>query len=85
MTHWKDLTKKKLSKLECYLALNREYTVAETLTTVTDPNLRKVTTYILSEHSLAIEKSRRRQIWLSKESGYVHTAHKMRWKLRCIS
>ena len=37
LAHWKELSKK-LSKLECYLALNREYTVAEYLTTVTDPN-----------------------------------------------
>ena len=45
-----------MSKLECCLALNREYTVAEYLTTVTDPKLRKVLTmYRLSEHSLAIE------------------------------
>ena len=48
--------------------LNREYTVAEYLTTVTDPNLRKaLTKYRLSEHSLAVEKSRRRQTWLSRE------------------
>ena len=48
LTHWKLLTKKQ-SKLECYLALNREYTVAEYLTTVTDPNLRKaLTVYRLS-------------------------------------
>jgi 3-methyladenine DNA glycosylase AlkD len=40
LTHWKELTKQR-SKLECYLALNRKYTVAEYLTTVTDPNLRK--------------------------------------------
>ena len=40
LTHWKELTKI-LSKLECYLAFNRVYTVAEYLTTVTDPNLRK--------------------------------------------
>ena len=54
LTDWKELTKT-LSKLECYLALNREYTVAEYLTTVTDPNLRKaLTMYRLSEHSLAI-------------------------------
>jgi hypothetical protein len=33
--------RKKLSKVKCYLALNREYTVAEYLTTGTDPNLRK--------------------------------------------
>ena len=55
-THWKELTKKQ-NKLECYLALNRENRVAEYLTTVTDPNLRKaLTMYRLSEHSLAIEK-----------------------------
>jgi hypothetical protein len=36
LAHWKESTKK-LSKLEYYLALNREYTVAEYLTTVTDP------------------------------------------------
>ena len=35
LTYWKELTKKQ-SKLECYLALNKEYTVAEYLTTVTD-------------------------------------------------
>ena len=67
MTHWKELTKKQ-SKLECYLALHREYTAAEYLTTVTDPKLRKaLTMYRLSEHSLAIEKGRRRQTWLSRE------------------
>ena len=43
LTHWKELTQKQ-SKLECYLALNREYTLAEYLTTVTDPNLRKALT-----------------------------------------
>jgi hypothetical protein len=50
------------------LALNREYTVAEYLTTVTDPKWRKsLTMYRLSEHSFAIEKGRRRQTWLSSE------------------
>ena len=76
------------SKLESYLALNREHTVAEYLATVTDPNLRKaLTTYRLSEHSLAIEKGRHRQTWLSREDtvGYVHSAHKMRWKMSCTS
>ena len=52
------------------MALNREYTVAEYLTTVTDPNLRKaLTMYRLSEHSLAIEKGSCRQTWLSREDG----------------
>ena len=56
LIHCKELTKKQL-KLECYLALNGEYTVAEYLTTVIDPNIRNVLTmYRLSEHSLAIEK-----------------------------
>ena len=42
--------------------------MAENLSTVTDANLRKVLTmYRLSEHSLAIEKGRRRQTWLSRE------------------
>ena len=42
--------------------------MAEYLTTVTDTNLRKaLTTYRLREHSLAIEKGRRRQTWLSRE------------------
>jgi hypothetical protein len=50
------------------LALNREHTMAEYLTSVTDPNLRKaLTMYRLSEHSLAIEKGRRRQTRLSRE------------------
>ena len=65
LTHWKE---KKQSKLECYLALNREYTVVESLTIMTDPKLGKaLTMYILSEHSLAIEKGCRRETWLSRE------------------
>ena len=61
LTHWKEFTKK-VSKLECYLALNREYTVLEY------PNLRKaLTRHRLSEHSLAIEKGCCRQTWLSRE------------------
>ena len=60
LTHFKDLTIE-LSKLECYLTLNREYNVAEYLTTVTDTMLRKyLTMYRLSEHSLAIERGRHR-------------------------
>ena len=63
LTHEKESTKTQ-SNLGCYLAFNREYTVAEYLTTVTDPNLRK---YRLSEHGLAIERGRHRQTWLSRE------------------
>lgn len=67
LTHWKESTKNQ-SKLECYLALNREYSVADYLTTVTDPKLRKsLTMYRLSEHSLAVERGRHRQTWLPRE------------------
>ena len=50
------------------MALNREYTEAEYMTTVTDPTLRKaLTMYRLNEHSLAIEKGHLRQTWLTRE------------------
>ena len=50
------------------MALNRQYTVADYLSTVTDKNLRKtLTMYRLSDHSLAIEKGRHRQTWLPRE------------------
>ena len=57
------------------------------LTIVTDPILRKVLTmYRLSEHRLAIEKGRPVDRPGSQEkTGYVLTAHKMRWKLSCTS
>ena len=47
---------------QCYLALNRQYVVADYLTTVTDRKLRKtLTRYRLSEHSLARETGHHRQ------------------------
>ena len=56
------------NKLQCYLALNRQYTVANYLTAVTDPKLRKtLTMYRLSDHSLAVETGRHRQTWLPRE------------------
>merc|ERR1711895_62441 len=67
LAHWKETTQNQ-SKMECYLALKREYTLAEYLNTVKDPKLRKaLTRYRLSEHSLAIEKGRHRQTPLSRE------------------
>ena len=55
-TNWNDITCSQ-HQLETYLTLNRQYTVAEYLTTVTDINQRKtLTMYRLSDHSLAIEK-----------------------------
>ena len=64
---WKHITKTQ-SKLDCYLALNREYTLADYLTTISDQKLRKsLTMYRLSDHSLAIEKGRHRHTWLPRE------------------
>ena len=54
--------------MQCYLALNRQYTVADYLSTVTDQQLKQtLTKYRLSEHSLAIEKGRYRKNWLPAE------------------
>ena len=67
LTHWKKSTENQ-SKLECYLALNREYTVAGYLNTVTDPKLRRcLTRYRLSDHRLAIETGRYKQNQLPRE------------------
>ncbi len=67
LKHWRDATALQ-SKLECYLALNREYELAGYLSTVSDPKLRKVLSmYRLSQHNLSIETGRHRQTWLPKE------------------
>ena len=67
LTHWRETTQNQ-SKMECYLALNREYRLAEYLSTVKDPKLRKaLTRYRLSDHSLAIEKGRHRRTPLPRE------------------
>ncbi len=68
LTYWKETTEKQ-SKLECYLALNRDYTTAKYLSTVEDCKLRRqMTRYRLSNHTLTIETGRYRQHWLPKES-----------------
>ncbi len=67
LKHWRDATALQ-SKLECYLALNREYELAGYLSTVRDPKLRKVLSmYRLSHRNLTIETDRHRQTWLPKE------------------
>ena len=54
--------------MQIYLALNRQYTLANYLTMVTDKNRRKtLTKYRLSEHSLVIEKGRHSKTWLPVE------------------
>ena len=85
LTYWTELYIK-MSKVECYFALNRECTVAEYLNIVTDPHLRKaLTMYRLSEHSLAIEKGSQRQTWLSREDRLCAHCPQMRRKLSCTS
>ena len=65
--HWAKLTKSQ-NKLETYVSLNRQYTVANYLTTVSDKKMRKtLTKYRLSEHNLAVEVGRHRQTWLPRE------------------
>ena len=54
--------------MQCYLALNRQFTTADYLSMVTDQQLKQtLTKYRLSEHSLAIEKGRHRKTWLPAE------------------
>ena len=76
LAHWKESTKNQ-GKLACYLSLNSDFTVAEYLTTATDPKRRKsLTRYRLSEHSLAIEKGRHGQTWLPREERMCsHCTH----------
>ena len=62
-SYWNYITHSQ-HKVEIYLTLNRQYTVAEYLTTVTAKNLTKtLTVYRLSDHSLAVEKGRHHQTW----------------------
>ncbi len=56
------------SRLQCYLKLNREYSLADYLVSVrniTDRHL--LTKYRLSDHQLAIERGRHKKTWLPKE------------------
>ena len=69
--YWKETTKSQ-SKLEFYLTLNREYMVAEYLTTVTDIKLRKT----LTMYRLAIETGRHRQNRLPREARLCSLCHK---------
>ena len=57
--------------MQCYLALKRQYSVADYLTTVTDTKHRTtLTKYRLCEHSLAIETGRYKKSWLPKEERF---------------
>ena len=60
LTYWRETTQNQ-SKMECYLSLNREYTLAIHISRI------PLTRYRLSDHSLAIEKGRHRQTPLPRE------------------
>ncbi len=67
ITHWQTQTQQQ-SKMQCYLSLKREYSMAEYLYTVSDKKLRStLTRYRLSGHKLMIETGRHRQTWLLPE------------------
>ncbi len=65
--HWKEQTKDQ-SRLQCYLKLNREYSLADYLVSVRNITHRHLLTkYRLSDHQLAIERGRHKKTWLPKE------------------
>ncbi len=67
ITHWQTQTQQQ-SKMQCYLSLKREYSMAEYLFTVSDKKLRStLIRYRLSGHKLMIETGRHRQTWLPPE------------------
>ena len=69
LDHWDKETQSQ-NKLNCYRALNREYTEAEYLFSVRDTKQRRILTkYRLSDHTLAIERGRYKKSWLAKEEG----------------
>ena len=64
LDHWNNQTKTQ-HKLNCYLALKREYKLAEYLFLVKDRKQRQILTkYRLSDHSLAIETGRHKKSYL---------------------
>ena len=66
LEHWKEETRSQ-SRLECYLALKREYELAEYLSTVRDRKQRQILTkHRLSDHTLAT--GRHNRSWQPKEN-----------------
>ena len=66
--HWKEETKSQ-SRLECYLALNRDYELAEYLSTVRDLKQRQILTrYRLSDHKLTIQTGRHKKSTKRKQN-----------------
>src|SRR4029434_9203507 len=70
-------------KLQCYLALKREYSTATYLNTVKDTKLSKtLTMYRVSEHHLAIERGRP---GYPERRGCAHNAVWGPWRQRYTS
>ncbi len=83
--HWQTQTQQQ-SKMQCYLSLNREYSMAEYLFTVSDKKLRStLTRYRLSGHKLMIETGRHRQHGCPQSRDCVHTVTWIGWKQNCTS
>ncbi|KAE8297668.1 hypothetical protein D5F01_LYC04306 [Larimichthys crocea] len=66
INYWTSATKTQ-SKLQCYSALNRQCPMADYLSCVTDPRLRKTLAMYKLSNSLAVETGRHRQTWLPRE------------------
>ena len=65
--YWTEIIESQ-SKMETYVALNRQYTVAVYLTKVSDTKLRRtLTKYRLTELNLAVEVGLHRQTWLPRK------------------
>ncbi len=80
LTYWNETTEKQ-SKLECYLALSRDYTTAEYLSTVKDTKLRRqMTRYRLSGHTLTIEIADIDSTGCPERAASVHTVPMEKWR-----
>ena len=77
LEHWRNETKSQ-SRLNCYLALNREYKLAEYLQSVRDTKQRRILTNHRLSDQLAVETGSYRQTWRPERSVYVLTARRGR-------
>ena len=77
LEHWRNETKSQ-SRLNCYLALNREYKLAEYLQSVRDTKQRRILTNHRLSDQLAVETGSYRQTWRPERSVYVLTARQGR-------
>jgi transposase len=75
LQHWKNKTKSQ-NRLNCYLALNREYELADYLYSVSDTKQRQILTkYRLSDHQLAIETGRHKKDMATQRGACMWSLH----------